>query len=72
MCGICGLVGRGLPENLPATIRAMTAALAHRGPDAQDDWLDARRRSASGHARLSIIDRVRRTADAFSPTAATA
>lgn len=37
-------------------IRGMTAALAHRGPDAQDVWLDARGRCALGHARLSIID----------------
>jgi asparagine synthase (glutamine-hydrolysing) len=34
----------------------MTAALAHRGPDAQDVWLDAGGRCALGHARLSIID----------------
>jgi asparagine synthase (glutamine-hydrolysing) len=34
----------------------MTAALAHRGPDAQDVWLDAEGRCALGHARLSIID----------------
>jgi asparagine synthase (glutamine-hydrolysing) len=56
MCGICGLAGYGLSAAVPATIRDMTAALAHRGPDAQDVWLDAQDRCAFGHARLSIID----------------
>jgi asparagine synthase (glutamine-hydrolysing) len=54
MCGICGLAGS--PATQPTTIREMTAALAHRGPDAQDVWLDARGRCALGHTRLSIID----------------
>ena len=56
MCGICGLTGYGPPESGPETIRAMTAALAHRGPDAQDVWLDANGRCSLGHTRLSIID----------------
>ena len=56
MCGICGLTGYGLPESGSETIRDMTFALAHRGPDAQDVWLDAHRRCSLGHARLSIID----------------
>jgi asparagine synthase (glutamine-hydrolysing) len=56
MCGICGLTGYGLPESGPETVREMTAALAHRGPDAQDMWLDAHGRCTLGHARLSIID----------------
>ena len=34
MCGIAGFVGRGDPEDL----RRMSAALAHRGPDAEGQW----------------------------------
>jgi asparagine synthase (glutamine-hydrolysing) len=56
MCGICGLAGFGLPATGQATIRQMTASLAHRGPDAQDVWLHPQDRCALGHARLSIID----------------
>jgi len=55
MCGICGLVGYG-PATGPATVREMTAALAHRGPDAQAVWCDAQGRCSLGHVRLSIID----------------
>ncbi len=56
MCGICGLVSPEFTAQGQAIIRAMTASLAHRGPDAQDVWLDAQGRAALGHARLSIID----------------
>ncbi len=56
MCGICGLVGDGLRAKGQEPIRAMTASLAHRGPDAQEVWSDGQRRAALGHARLSIID----------------
>jgi asparagine synthase (glutamine-hydrolysing) len=56
MCGICGLTGYSLPDSGRETVRQMTAALAHRGPDAQDIWLDANGRCSLGHARLSIID----------------
>ena len=38
MCGICGTIARGseiLYENSPRQMRAMLAALAHRGPDEQ-------------------------------------
>ena len=54
MCGIAGIVGlEGLPDPA-ATLRGMTDALAHRGPDAQGVWNDAQ--VALGHRRLSIID----------------
>jgi len=54
MCGIAGFV-EGVPgENRNATIRRMSDAIAHRGPDGhgyyQDDW------ASLGHRRLSIID----------------
>ena len=34
----------------------MSAALHHRGPDAQDVWIDAEAGVGLGHARLSIVD----------------
>lgn len=50
MCGIAGIVSK----NRQGSIRAMTDALAHRGPDGvgyyQNDRIEL------GHTRLSIID----------------
>src|SRR5688572_1844452 len=54
MCGICGwlsLDGSPIDE---ATVRGMTRALSHRGPDGEG--YDARGSVAFGHRRLSIID----------------
>jgi len=55
MCGVAGIFdtrseGRATPER----VAAMTAALAHRGPDQKGIYLDDR--VGLGHARLSIID----------------
>lgn len=57
MCGINGLVtwDRGdRADALKSDIQAMNAAIAHRGPDGGDIYLNAR--LALGHRRLSIID----------------
>lgn len=62
MCGIAGFIGRG--PTAPATIAAMMAHLAQRGPDAQQviGWDGDGRRNdhapwhALLHTRLSIID----------------
>lgn len=54
MCGIAGILdldGVPIPE---AHIRAMTACLAHRGPDDERFWSSGN--VALGHTRLSIID----------------
>ena len=56
MCGIAGFLGvpgSGTPD---AAVKAMTDAIAHRGPDADGAWCDAEARIALGHRRLSIID----------------
>jgi asparagine synthase (glutamine-hydrolysing) len=54
MCGIAGIVAFKRNIDLPVTIRRMTDAMAHRGPDADgfytNDFI------ALGHRRLSIID----------------
>lgn len=56
MCGIAGFLGdpsSGTPE---ASVKAMTDAIAHRGPDADGAWCDPETGIALGHRRLSIID----------------
>lgn len=54
MCGIAGLVGHPDRVGAEARVRAMTTALARRGPDAEglESWDGA----ALGHRRLSIFD----------------
>src|SRR6202048_1698768 len=52
MCGIAGFVGFGGRANL----EAMTAALAHRGPDGSGTWISPERPVFLGHRRLSILD----------------
>src|SRR5579862_1984357 len=58
MCGIAGvwrMVG-ATPEELAAQSRAMTDAIAYRGPDGDGHWVDADVGIALGHRRLAIID----------------
>ena len=50
MCGIAGYLGPWRPD----LARAMTEAIAHRGPDGSGLWSDDG--IALGHRRLSIID----------------
>ncbi|MBI5818651.1 MAG: asparagine synthase (glutamine-hydrolyzing) [Verrucomicrobia bacterium] len=54
MCGIAGWVS--LNGSDEAVLLRMTAAMAHRGPDAEGFHFSADRRVALGHRRLSIID----------------
>jgi asparagine synthase (glutamine-hydrolysing) len=53
MCGICGVIG-GDPVAGRADVERMTAALAHRGPDAEG--FHCHGQAVLGHRRLSIID----------------
>jgi len=54
MCGIAGFVSRtGTPPDR-GVLDAMTAAVAHRGPDGHGVFLDER--VGLGHRRLAIID----------------
>jgi len=57
MCGICGVCALDgmLDPAVGAAMPAMTRAIAHRGPDGEGYFSDAR--VALGHSRLSIIDR---------------
>lgn len=54
MCGIAGIVGLQGLEAPEATVKRMTDALAHRGPDAEGVWKGED--VVLGHRRLSIID----------------
>ena len=59
MCGITGFLnppdGR-FSASYDDTVRAMSDALRHRGPDRGAIWSDAKQGIAFGHRRLSIVD----------------
>ena len=52
MCGIAGFIGRGDFD----TLRRMTDAIRHRGPDADGHWREEGAGVFLGHRRLSIVD----------------
>ena len=59
MCGITGLYSlEPYPDRqaLHRTAKAMTDAIAHRGPDSHDLWQDPEAPLVLGHRRLAIID----------------
>ncbi len=61
MCGIAGVVQRDGPlqGDVPALASALTAALAHRGPDGAGTWAASPAEGANAllvHRRLAIID----------------
>jgi len=60
MCGIAGYLATAASGELGSSLRAMAAALAHRGPDDEGFFeavtRDGGRRVGLAHRRLSIID----------------
>lgn len=54
MCGITGLVHLDGAPVSPVVLRAMTQAIAHRGPDGEGQWIEGN--VGLGHRRLAIID----------------
>ncbi|MFZ4541507.1 MAG: asparagine synthase (glutamine-hydrolyzing) [Rickettsiales bacterium] len=54
MCGIAGLIQLDGTAVAPTTLKAMTDAIAHRGPDGEGHWIE--RNVGLGHRRLAIID----------------
>jgi asparagine synthase (glutamine-hydrolysing) len=56
MCGIAGIFLPRSPASAKAEVTAMTATLAHRGPDDEGVWIDTDLGVGLGHRRLSIID----------------
>ena len=55
MCGIAGILNLQSTDRLDRPIRAMTDAIAHRGPNSGGFFTDTNK-VALGHRRLSIID----------------
>jgi asparagine synthase (glutamine-hydrolysing) len=57
MCGIAGFVSfTSRTYNSTDVVRRMALALAHRGPDDMNLWVDDEGGVALGHRRLSILD----------------
>jgi len=54
MCGICGIFNLNGEPVSPVTLRKMTDAIAHRGPDGEGFYIDSF--IGLGHRRLAIID----------------
>ena len=57
MCGFAGFFSGAWPgDAAPLRLKAMTDAIAHRGPDAEGQWLDADAAIGLGHRRLAIVE----------------
>jgi asparagine synthase (glutamine-hydrolysing) len=56
MCGIAGLLSRDGSPVEERLLRAMSDAVAHRGPDGDGIWIAPHGRVGLAHRRLSIID----------------
>lgn len=54
MCGIAGIVGKGV--SAAERLEAMVACQQHRGPDGRGTWRDPSGLCHLGHNRLAIID----------------
>lgn len=54
MCGICGLIRLDGDPIVLNTLKLMTDAIAHRGPDGEGHWMEGG--VGLGHRRLAIID----------------
>ncbi len=54
MCGVAGIFHRGGTPASPVALKAMTDALAHRGPDGEGAFVE--NGFGIGHRRLAIID----------------
>src|ERR1700744_974259 len=56
MCGIAGILSADVAKISSERLKKMTTAIAHRGPDGEDNWISASGLAGLGHRRLSIID----------------
>jgi len=59
MCGITGFLwypGQAAGQDAQPRLQSMMEAIAHRGPDSNDHWLDEAAGVALGHLRLAIVD----------------
>lgn len=58
MCGIAGIISiaKSDTRKVREQLQAMTDAIAHRGPDGEDFWVNENGNIGFGHRRLKIID----------------
>lgn len=56
MCGIAGIVSVDPAKASETRLRAMTDAIAHRGPEGEGFWTGAGGRVGLGHRRLAVLD----------------
>jgi asparagine synthase (glutamine-hydrolysing) len=58
LCGIAGFLRKPdwSADRLTEAARAMSTAIAYRGPDSSGEWVEAESGLAFGHRRLAIID----------------
>lgn len=56
MCGIAGIWNGHKSDDLVRSVKRMTDAISHRGPDGEGFWSDSNNGIALGHRRLSVID----------------
>jgi asparagine synthase (glutamine-hydrolysing) len=56
MCGIAGIISPDQHAISRQQLKKMTDAIAHRGPDGEDFWINPSNTAGLGHRRLSIID----------------
>ncbi len=56
MCGIAGIISPDKNVVTIARLKAMTDAIAHRGPDGEGHWISDDGTTGLGNRRLSVID----------------
>lgn len=56
MCGLAGIIRFTAKQVNAFEIKALTDAIAHRGPDGEGCWVHPQQQVGLGHRRLSILD----------------
>ena len=56
MCGIAGIITLNGSKIQESSIKLLTDAIAHRGPDGEGCWINDDASVGLGHRRLSILD----------------
>lgn len=56
MCGIAGIISNDPSAVTKQALATMTDAIAHRGPDGEQQWINLGGTTGLGHRRLAILD----------------
>jgi asparagine synthase (glutamine-hydrolysing) len=56
MCGIAGIISADSSLVTKENLSRMTDAIAHRGPDGEQQWVSLHSNAGLGHRRLAILD----------------